>query len=155
MRADWLLLICLAAPLAGQQLDTTTARPSPTLVRYGKWATLAAAVGMGLQAAVAHQDADQAFDQLKDYCFTDLTHCDQRPSGAYIDPVAEQYYQASLGHDRQARRWLIGGEATLLVTAGLFVWELTRPRGPPRNIPFSPSLSVTDGRARMGLALAF
>ena len=155
MKIGRVVLICLAAPLSGQQLDSATARSSPILVHYGKWATLGAAIGMGLQAASAHRAADRAFGRLEQYCLTDPHACDQSPGGAYVDPVAERYYQSSLGHDRRARRWLIGGEVTLLATAGLFVWELTRPRGPPDNIPFSPSLSVSDGHTRLGLALAF
>jgi hypothetical protein len=155
MKIGGLVLVCLAAPLPGQQLDSAVARPSPILVRYGKWATLGAAVGMGLKAASAHRAADRAYGRLEHYCLTDPPACDQGPGGAYLDPVAERYYQASLGHDRRARRWLFGGEVTLLATAGIFVWELTRPRGPPDNIPFSPSLSVSDGNTRLGLALAF
>jgi hypothetical protein len=153
------LLLALAAmqpgPLAGQQRDSLWTRSSPFLVKYGKWGTLAAAVGMGLKAAEAHRDADRAFDRLEDYCGPDPARCDQGPDGSYSDPAAERYYQASLRHDRRARRWLLGGEVALLGTAGLFVWELTRPKRLPDNIPFEPEISVLPHESRFGLRIGF
>jgi len=154
-----LLLVALATtpsgPLVGQQRDSLWTRSSPFLVKYGKWATLAAAVGMGLKAADAHRDADRAFDRLEDYCRADPARCNQTPDGSYADPTAESYYQTSLRHDRRARRWLVGGEVVLLGTAGLFVWELTRPKRLPENIPFEPEISVLPHQSRFGLRIGF
>jgi hypothetical protein len=144
-----------AIPTAAQQLDSSTVHTGPVVVKYGKWVTLAAAVGMGIKAATAHHSADQAFTKLTRYCGADSFRCAQGSGGAYVDPVAEGYYQTSLHQDNRARRWLVGGEVALLGTAGLFVWELTRPRGPPRNIPFEPSLDLTPGMTRLGLRAAF
>lgn len=144
-------------PLAAQQPADSllVTRSSPVLVKYGKWAVLAAAVGMGLKAASAHHDADRAFARLEGYCAVDRTRCDQGPGDRYLDPVSEGYYQAALSGDRRARGWLLGGEVSLLGAAGLFVWELTRPRTPPRNIPFEPSFRVIGPRTEMGLTLHF
>jgi hypothetical protein len=153
-----LTLLCLtlsAAPLTAQRPDSTWTRGTPFALKYGKWVTLAAAVGMGLKASAAHHDADRAFNSLSSYCDVDPTRCSQGPGGAYVDPIAEGYYQASIGYDRQARRWLMGGEAAVLATAGLFVWELTRPRLPPKNIPFSPTVSVVGTSTRVGVSVAF
>jgi hypothetical protein len=144
-----------AIPATAQQIDSAAVRTSPVLVKYGKWATLAAAVGMGIKAATAHHAADQAFSRLTRYCNTDSSRCAQGSNGAYVDPIAEGYYQASLRQDGRARRWLVGGEVALLGTAGLFVWELTRPKRTPRNIPFEPSLEFTPGATRLGLRAAF
>lgn len=147
----------LLRPLAAQQPADSVFQPrsSPVLVKYGKWAVLAAAVGMGLKAASAHDDADRAFARLDDYCAVDRTRCDQGPGGRYLDPVSERYYQAALSGDRRARGWLLGGEVSLLGAAGLFVWELTRPKAPPRNIPFEPSFRVIGSRTEMGVMLRF
>lgn len=143
------------APLAAQH-DTSWTRPgSPLLIKYGKWLTLAAAVGIGIKASNAHQDADRWFNRLEQYCDTDQTRCDQTSGGSYIDPTAERYYQRSLHHDRAARRWLLGGEITLIGTAGLFVWELTRPKRLPANIPFEPEISVSPYDTRFGLRVGF
>ena len=150
----WLSLQA-AMPATAQQIDSTVIRTSPVLVKYGKWATLAAAVGMGIKAATAHHAADQAFSRLTRYCGTDSSRCSEGSSGAYLDPIAEGYYQASLREDGRARRWLVGGEVVLLGTAGLFVWELTRPKRTPRNIPFEPSLEFSPGATRLGLRAAF
>jgi hypothetical protein len=155
-RSAALLLPLLGALPAAAQLpgDSLLLRRSP-LVTYGKWAVLAAAVGMGLKAAAAHRDADRAFDRLERWCLEDQTRCDQSANGSYLDPVAEGYYQTSLTRDRHARGWLLGGEAALLGAAGLFVWELTRPRSPPRNIPFEPTFTVLGARTQVGLAIPF
>lgn len=148
-------LACPAAVRAQLPADTLLVRRSPALVKYGKWATLTAAIGMGLQAAAAHRRADRAFDRLEAYCFEVEARCDQGPGGQYLDPVAERHYQASLRHDRHARGWLLGGEATLLATAGLFIWELSRPKSPPRNIPFDPTVSVLGASTRLTLSIRF
>jgi hypothetical protein len=144
------------ARLPAQQMDSIWTRSgSPALVKYGKWLTLAAAVGMGIKAADAHDNADRWFDRLERYCDIDRTRCDQTPNGTYIDPTAERYYQRSLHHDRVARRWLLGGEITLIGTAGLFVWELTRPKRLPENIPFEPEIRVLPHQTRFGLRVGF
>jgi hypothetical protein len=156
LRLSLLCLTVAAAPLTGQHPDSTWTRGTPIVVKYGKWATLALAIGMGIKAADAHNDANRAFTSLRDYCFVDPTRCNQaRPGGAYSDPIAERYYQTSLRRDRQARGWLFGGEGALLTTAGLFVWELTRPRRPPKNIPFEPTVSLVGPTTRVGVRVAF
>jgi hypothetical protein len=131
----------------------SVAQGTPALPKYGKWVTLVAAVAMGVQAASAHREANDAFDQLQSYCGVDENRCQLGSNGRYVDPVSEGYYQSSLDHDRSARAWLFGGEAALVGSAALFVWELTRPKGPPRNIPFDPQVSVVGGQTRLGLRL--
>jgi hypothetical protein len=155
------VLLFLAALLTAPQLaaqepaDTLLQHSSPVLVKYGKWAMLAAALGMGLKASSDHHQADRSFARLQDYCGGNPDRCIQLPGGAYADPVAEGYYQASLRSDRRARGWLLGGEATLLGAAGLFVWELTRPKSLPKNIPFEPEVRWTGRETRVGVRAAF
>jgi hypothetical protein len=150
------LLVVASAPLFAQQSpDSLFRHSSPFLVKYGKWVMVAASAGMGLKAASDHRAADRDFDRLDRYCSGQPAGCPQRPSGKYFDPVAEGYYQSSLSHDRRARTWLLGGEATLLGAAGLFVWELTRPKSLPKNIPFEPEIRWTGRETRAGLKVAF
>jgi hypothetical protein len=149
-----LLATLASAPLHAQD-SAFVVRHSPAVVKYGKWTLAVSALGMGLQASSRHNAADRAFGQLEAYCLADKTRCDTGPGGGYADPVAEGYYQSSLSFDRSARRWLLGGETTLLASAALFVWELTRPQGHPKNIPFEPEFQVTGYGTRMGLRVAF
>ena len=141
-------LALLAGPLHAQS-DSLMSRSSPFAVKYGKWAMVAAAIGMGMKAASDHRAADRAFDRLTSYCDAQSQGCFKGPDGKYLDPVAEGYYQNSLSKDRHARGWLLGGEATLLGAVGLFVWELSRPKSLPKNIPFEPELEWSPVRTRL------
>jgi hypothetical protein len=150
------LLFALSNPLSAQQgADSLLRRSSPFVVKYGKWALVAASIGMGLKAASDHRAADRAFERLDRYCSDRPDGCPQLPSGRYIDPAAERHYQTSLRHDRSARGWLLGGEATILGAAGLFVWELTRPKSLPRNIPFEPEIRWTGLETTVGGKVRF
>lgn len=156
-RSALLLMIALgtAGPVQAQLSDSLVRPPSPALVKYGKWALLAAAVGMGLKASSAHDDADRAFARLENYCFTQASGCPKGSSGRYLDPVAETHYQASIAGDRRARNWLFGGEGALLAAAGLFVWELSRPKSMPRNIPFNPEVRWTPRETQLRGSVRF
>lgn len=150
-------LILLVAPVAAlaQAPDTTIYRSSPALVKYGKWALLAAALGMGYQSLQSHQKADDEFTRLEDYCFDDRTRCDRAGGGRYLDSRSESYYQSSLSYDRKSRGWLIGGEISLLGAAGLFVWELSRPKRPNPNIPFEPTVGFRGPVTDVGFRFSF
>jgi hypothetical protein len=149
-----LVTLTLAGPLQAQS-DSMMRRQSPFAVKYGKWALVAAAIGMGVKAASDHNAADRAFDRLTGYCDNRPNGCAQAPGGQYTDPVAERYYQSSLSKDRHARGWLLGGEVTMLGAVGLFVWELSRPKSLPRNIPFEPEIRWTGRETRLGVKVGF
>lgn len=154
----FLLVATIALPPAtalAQAPDTTIYRSSPALVKYGKWILLAGALGMGYQASQSHKEADRAFDRLEDYCFELESRCARAPSGRYLDPVSESYYQRSLSHDRKSRGWLIGGEVALLGAAGMFIWELSRPKRPNPNIPFEPTVNFRGPTTDVGVRLSF
>jgi hypothetical protein len=125
------------------------------LVKYGKWVLVAGSASLNYLALQAHNDADDAFDQLESSCLATPTRCDLGPGGEYLDPEIEGLYQSSLRYDRIARGWLIGGEAALAGAAALFVWELTRPKGRPDNIPFEPEVRSLRGSTGLGLRVAF
>jgi hypothetical protein len=128
----------------------------PAAATYGKWALLAGSIGFNLAALHQHHLAEDTFAQLSDLCTgADHTRCLTGPDGAYLDPVAEGIYQRSLRSDRRARLWLIGGETMLLGSAAIFVWELSRPKGPNPNIPFTPHVGMIGERTTLGIAIAF
>ena len=141
------LALLLATPAAAQGTGP--------LVRYGKWALAAGAIGMNLLAAKAHNRADDAFDVIENTCFLDSTRCILGPDGSYADRRIEGLYQSSLHYDRSARRWLIAGETALLGAAVLFVWELTRKTHKPDNIPFEPEVRSLRGATGVGVRVAW
>jgi hypothetical protein len=125
------------------------------LVKYGKWVLAAGAVGMNYQALLAHNRANDSFGSLETRCLEVQQRCALGPTGEYLDPASETLYQNTLAHDRSARNWLIGGEAALAGAAALFVWDLSRPKGRPGNIPFEPEVRSIRGRTGLGLRVAF
>ena len=146
----------LAALVAlGILASPARAQGSPTLVKYGKWVLAAGALGMNYLAARAHDRAENRFDSLERRCLDARSLCDVNPSGDYLDPRSEFLYQESLRYDRQARRWLFGGETALLGAAAMFVWELTRHTPKPDNIPFEPEVRSLHRATGVGLRVSF
>jgi hypothetical protein len=140
-----------AAPVAAQELD----RPSPALVKYGKWLLAAGAVGMNYLAAKAHDRAQDNFNALEDRCFESRNLCLVGDDGRYVNLESEAFYQESLRYDRHARRWLFGGETALVGAAAMFVWELTRHSPKPDNIPIQPELKQLLQATGVGLRFEF
>ena len=140
-------LLLVAGPAQAQGL-------SP-LIKYGKWVLVAGSIGMNYLAIRAHNRAEDAFDDLESRCLETRERCDLGPEGSYLDPEIEGLYQTSLRYDRFARGWLIGGETALAGAAALFVWELTRPKGRPDNIPFEPEVRSLRGATGLGLRVGF
>ena len=146
-RVPLLLLALLAA--------APSARAQGPVVKYGKWALAAGAVGMNLLAARAHDNAEEAFGRIEDACGLDRNRCLTTIEGRYADPEIEGLYQNSLHHDRVARRWLIFGETALVGAAAMFVWELTRASHEPDNIPFEPEVKSLRGATGVGVRVAW
>ena len=146
-----LMLLLLSVILAGR----AEAQGLSPLVKYGKWLLVAGSAGMNYFAIRAHNRAEDAFGELESRCLAATSRCSLGPTGSYLDPEIEGFYQSSLRYDRIARGWLIGGETALAGAAVLFVWELTRPRGRPDNIPFEPEVRVLRGSTGIGLKLGF
>ena len=125
-------------------------------VKYGKWLLVAGSIGMNYLAVRAHDNAEDAYNALESRCLSAPDRCALGPGGVYLDPEIESFYQTSIGYDRQARRWLFGGETALVGAAALFIWELTRPKSRPGNIPFEPEVrSLRGGETGLGLRLGF
>jgi hypothetical protein len=140
-------LALLARPVEAQGL-------SP-LVKYGKWVLAAGSIGMNYLAVRAHNRAEDAYDALESRCLAETFRCDLTQDGVYVDPEIEGFYQSSLRYDRIARGWLIGGESALAGAAVLFIWELTRPKARPDNIPFEPEVRATRQGMGLGVRIGF
>jgi hypothetical protein len=125
------------------------------VVKYGKWLLVAGSIGMNYLALRSHNRADDAFNSLESECLANHFRCTLGAQGQYIDPAIEGLYQTSLHYDRVARGWLVGGETALAGAAALFIWELTRPKGRPANIPFEPEIRSTRGGTGVGLRVMF
>jgi hypothetical protein len=136
-------------------LVSARAEAQGPLVKYGKWLLVAGSIGMNYYAVRAHNRAEDNFNALKSRCDSFNDRCAIGPEGRYLDPEIEDFYQRSLHYDRVARGWLIGGETALAGAAALFVWELTRPKGRPGNIPFEPEVRSLRGGTGVGLRLTF
>ncbi|MEA2722358.1 MAG: hypothetical protein QOH59_129 [Gemmatimonadales bacterium] len=148
--------LCFALMLLSLLAGRVEAQGLSPAVKYGKWVLLAGSLGMNYLAVRAHDRAEDSFDVLESRCGVDHDRCALGPNAAYADPEIEDLYQASLRYDRRARLWLIGGETALAGAAVMFVWELTRPKGRPDNIPFEPEVrSLRAGGTGLGLRLAF
>lgn len=145
-------IVLLGTPTTAQQQVPTV---SPDLVKYGKWGLLATSVAMNILAARAHDQAEKAFAVITETCAIDRFLCLTFTDGRYVDFILEDQYQKALHHDTEARRWLIGGETALVGAAVMFIWELTRPKGRPENIPFTPEVSERDGRTTVGFRVTF
>jgi hypothetical protein len=147
----------LLAPLLGALLlaGPAQAQGAGPLVKYGKWVLAAGALGMNLLAAQAHNRAEDNFDALEQRCFASSRACGLNVEGRYSDATSELYYQESLRYDRQARRWLFGGETALVGAAALFVWELTRKTHRPDIIPFKPEVRKLRHATGVGIRVGF
>jgi hypothetical protein len=132
-----------------------TAEAQRPVVKYGKWLLVAGSIGMNYLAVRSHNRAEDAFDALEAQCLINHARCSLGSAGRYIDPEIEGLYQRSLRQDRIARGWLIGGETALAGAAALFIWELTRPKGRPGNIPFEPEVRSMRSATGVGLRMAF
>jgi hypothetical protein len=146
-----LLFSVTCLPLAAQ-VQVPRDVMTPPGIRYGKWAAAAVAVGFTAMGIRTHQEADDDFRALADYCKAQGA-CALSTDGRYTDPVAEARYRDIVRGDRTARAWLISGQTAIVGSAILFVLELKRERG-PRNIPYS-GLVIEPGAfgTRIGLRL--
>jgi hypothetical protein len=150
-----LLIVAAATPLRAQAPRTTWSEP---VVHYGKWLTAGTTVAFTVLAAREHRSSRRDWDALLVICRSTVDACTLGPDGSYLRGDAELLYQRSRYYDKRANRRLVGAQASLLVTAALFILDLHPGREGPENIPFSP-LRVTaepmgDG-AKLGLQLRF
>ena len=121
---------------------------------YGKWLALAGAAGLTTVAILRNHDADQVYDGLATLCRAGGDTCVLNPDGNYVNPQAELLYQETLRLDSEARKWMLGGQVTLVAAGAMFVIDLVAGTRRPKNIPYAPLEYFADGR-RVGVRLRF
>ena len=156
------IAIALAAALGVPSLGAaqSTAGPQPqgwTVVRVLKWAMLGTAVGFGGYALVHSNRGNDAYTALRRVCDETPARCEITAAGRYAEPAIEGLFQRTRREDRRAQVGIVGGQATLFGSVGLFIYDLRHARG-PQNIPY-PSGAAAAMRARpavaAGVRLAF
>ena len=166
----------MRAPLVGLALGVASATlaarapaqappptaPGPSLrhgaVHYGKWLTAGAAVAFTVMAAHEHSYSRHHWDELLTSCRSADDACARGSDGRYISPYAEGLYQQAMYYDRRANRRLLGAQTSLLVTAALFIIDLSGRNDEPDNIPFRPlrvTATPTGGGAQLSLSYSF
>lgn len=169
-RWTWIWLgVALCAPgVVTAQADTVARRHDGTLpaapdrgqrgtvrravVHYGKWLTAGAAIAFTGMAAHEHSHSRRDWSQLLDICRSADDACARGTDGRYLRGDAEALYQSALSYDRRANRRLLSAQASLLVTAALFILDLRGGHDQPDNVPLAP-LRVTVESTREGAAV--
>lgn len=150
------LALVLGASALDAQLPHPSApstRPAWSAVRVAKWVLLGAAVGFGTYALSRSRAADETYATLRAHCDREPERC-RLVGGRYADPELERLYGAAAALDRRAQVGILGGQVTLLGSAGLFIYDLRNGRG-PEDIPYSPRGSALRGNLMVGARLAF
>ena len=151
--ASLALLLAGAPTLAGAQTPTDPGARRWTAVRIGKWALLGAAAGFAAYAVSHTSRAEDTYEELNRTCNVDPQRC-ELANGQYADAGVEALYDRAARHDRQAQGGIIGAQATLFGSVGLFIWDLRNDRGPD-DIPF-PSYAAGPRRTvAIGARIAF
>lgn len=158
-----LLQLAIAGPLGAQQAVPPPPAPSrgwiEPVAEYGKWLSLAGAIALTVLAVQEHSHSDEAWNSLLEICRADNADCALGPTGAYVNPVAEAYYQRSIYYDSRARRRLMFGQIAFAVGAALFIYDLSGGSEGPANIPLDPNRFVLEpgmeGGAKVGWRVAF
>lgn len=138
----------ISVPAAGRPVP----HPRRTVVRASKWALLGATVGFGAYAIRHTARAQEHYDALIAACTTSPARCDLA-DGRYPDAGIERLYQRTLAQDRRARIGIVGGQATLLGSLALFIYDLRNGRG-PSDIPY-PGSGAAARAASPGVAAGF
>ena len=151
-----LALLLLAAP-ASAALAQTPVDPGPrrwSAVRIGKWALLGAAAGFAAWAVSHTSRAEESYVALERTCTVTPERCEV-VDGRYADAALERLYDETARHDRQAQTGIIGAQASLFGSVGLFIWDLRNDRG-PGNLPYPSHARRAPGRAiAVGARIAF
>lgn len=150
----------LAAPAPARAQVSPPTHPSLShgAIHYGKWLTAGATVAFTAMAAREHSHSRRDWDDLLAICRSADDACIRGGDGRYVRTDAELLYQRSVYFDRRANRRLLGAQASLLVTAALFIIDLRGGSDEPDNIPFAPvrvTVESTRNGALVGMRIAF
>ena len=159
--------LCLAAAFAAVLAPRAPAQTAPAVrgmslrqgaVHYGKWLTAGAAVAFTALAVHEHGFSHRDWDNLLVICRSSDNACARSSDGRYLRADAEFLYERSIYYDRRANRRILGAQGSLLVTAALFIIDLSGRNAEPDNIPFRPlrvTLEPTSDGAAVGMRIAF
>ena len=159
--------LCLAAAFAAVLAPRAPAQTAPAVrgmslrqgaVHYGKWLTAGVAVGFTAMAVHEHGFSHRDWDNLLVICRSSDNACARGNDGRYLRADAEFLYERSIYYDRRANRRILGAQGSLLVTAALFIIDLSGRNAEPDNIPFRPfrvSVEPATGTTLLGLTLSF
>jgi len=170
-RPTWIwLAAAVCAPVVATAQGTTPRRHVATsqdvrpgawrrgVVHYGKWLTAGAAVAFTAMAVHEHGFSHRDWDNLLVICRSSDNACARGSDGRYLRADAEFLYERSIYYDRRANRRILGAQGSLLVTAALFIIDLTGHNDEPDNIPFRPfrvTVEPTGDGAAVGMRVAF
>lgn len=142
-------------PLTAQDQGQSDGNPWwASFSHYGRWGALGAAVAFTAAAAVRQNDADEVFTGLNDLCRANSNLCRVDIQGRYVSEEAETLFQETLRLDGQARRFLIGAQASILASGVMFLVDLIAGDNRPENIPLTP-FELYHQPNRMGLKVPF
>ncbi|HMJ57785.1 MAG TPA: hypothetical protein VK467_01535 [Gemmatimonadales bacterium] len=159
--------LCLAVAFAAVLAPRAPAQTAPAVrgmslrqgaVHYGKWLTAGAAVAFTAMAVHEHGFSHRDWDNLLVICRSSDNACARGSDGRYLRADAEFLYERSIYYDRRANRRILGAQGSLLVTAALFIIDLSGRNAEPDNIPFRPlrvTLAPTSDGAAVGMRIAF
>jgi hypothetical protein len=163
-----IIAVFAAERLGAQQLDSVARHTSHVAsrsratwdvgratVHWGKWLASAAALAFTAMGAHEHDNSNRVFSQLLDMCRADSAACRLASDGRYVNPAAEQLYQASIAYDHRAQVRLLAGQGSLLAAAGLFIADLRHHTGGPGNIPLKVAVDPQTGGALVGVRWSF
>ena len=155
MKHFWIVL-ALAFVTANGTAAQQPVKTGRGFAHYGKWLGAALAATFIALGAHEHSSSDRAFTELLGMCRANNADCRRNPDGTYVNTTAEQLYQSSLTFDRRAQVRLIAAQASVLVTAALFLADHGRGGGVPENIPLHGlSVDVRGDGARVGFRVRF
>ena len=147
-RAMLFVLALSAAPSLSAQgpiVETKSGvrKNSWTPVRLAKWALLGGAVGLGMYALHNSRIAEQSYEGLRERCYTIEDACFVF-AGKYQDAQSEALYQRAVAADRRAQFGIYGGQAAVLGSVGLFIYDLRNHPG-PADVPYHTSRAIGLG----------
>ena len=134
--------------------DTVVNRPTFSILRVAKWASLLASGGAAVYGFTENRAADREYEEIEQLCQDQPDACATVPgSTTYLDPALEARYQDVLQRDDRARLALLMGQIGLAASVLMFILDL--PEGTTTDdIPYDPRpVRLHLGRRHVELGL--
>lgn len=159
-RPFWSLagLALLVSPLEAQEPRDVDTQPWFVDVSHvAKWPALAAAGGFIALAAARHGEARAVDREIEALCAEDDARCFVSLLGSgplYTDPEVHALHERRSELRDAARGYLLGGQISLVVSAGMFLLDLIYGDDQPKNIPYTP-LQLFTSAQEVGVRFSF